>query len=215
MIISGRCFQLKRGLQNGTLNDKDALASCEKIEATVARIAAIVENLRLFSGETSAQVTRKAATLRGVIADTLSLCQEKFHADGVELSCKMPDDDYSINGDAVKISQALLNLLTNAMKAVANLPDKWVRIDAHEASQTLTIRVTDSGRGIPHHLVDKIFQPFFTTQDIGAGTGLGLSVSRGIVESMGGRLELDKYSANTSFVITVPCDLAHSVPKSA
>jgi signal transduction histidine kinase len=65
----------------------------------------------------------------------------------------------------------------------------------------LRVSVTDSGPGIPKGVVAKIFQPFFTTKEIGRGTGLGLAVSRGLVEEQGGRLFLDENSSQTRFVV--------------
>ena len=64
--------------------------------------------------------------------------------------------------------------------------------------------VVDCGRGIPKEIAHKILQPFFTTKDVGSGTGIGLSISNGIVEGHGGRLYLDESSPNTAFIVELP-----------
>ena len=77
-----------------------------------------------------------------------------------------------------------------------------VRIDADGGR--VRIEVTDSGPGVPEEIREKIMQPFFTTRPLGQGTGLGLSIARGLVESAGGRLELESPVAPTRFVIELP-----------
>ena len=79
-----------------------------------------------------------------------------------------------------------------------------MRLTVDEADDLLRIRVADSGGGIPPELVDKIFQPFFTTKPIGAGTGLGLSISKGIIEDHGGTLTYAVDGPMTVFTVSLP-----------
>ena len=102
----------------------------------------------------------------------------------------------------MQISQVLLNLLSNSIDAVQKLPEKWIHIEVLSTEQHLKIRVTDSGSGISQDLAQKIFQPFFTTKDIGKGTGLGLSISDGIIKSHGGILDLN-HSIELQYLYTV------------
>jgi C4-dicarboxylate-specific signal transduction histidine kinase len=104
----------------------------------------------------------------------------------------------------VEISQVLLNLLTNAFHAVADRKGAWVKIELDKKPQKLHLRVVDAGTGIPLSIREKIFQPFFTTKDIGQGTGLGLSISKKILETHNGRLFLDTSCPNTTMVIELP-----------
>jgi len=107
----------------------------------------------------------------------------------------------------------LLNLLNNAHDAIAHLPEKWVRVSVKALGDTVEIRVRDSGRGIPPDIAQKIFQPFFTTKEIGKGTGMGLSISLGIIKAHSGRLTLDESEPNTCFVLSLP--LAKSMERAA
>jgi signal transduction histidine kinase len=107
-------------------------------------------------------------------------------------------------GRAVQISQILLNLLGNAYDAVEAAERRHVRITVDADAAQVHIAVTDSGPGIPAELRERIMEPFFTTKDVGRGTGLGLSLSRGLAELHGGDLALDATSVETRFILTLP-----------
>ena len=104
---------------------------------------------------------------------------------------------------SAQVAQVLLNLLSNAYDAVESQVKRWVRISVAARGDEVEIAVTDSGRGIPPKIAPRIMEPFFTTKEIGRGTGLGLSLSKGIAEAHGGRLELDSHSPETRFVLTL------------
>ena len=74
--------------------------------------------------------------------------------------------------------------------------------------------VTDSGSGIPDAIIDKLFQPFYTTKAVGEGTGLGMSIIKGIVESHQGKLSIDKTHKNTRFIISLPKKQSLNKPES-
>jgi two-component system sensor histidine kinase DctS len=105
---------------------------------------------------------------------------------------------------AVQISQVLLNLINNACDAISSLNEKWILINAIERNNLIEISVTNSGPKIPAHIREKLMQPFFTTKEVGMGTGLGLSLSKTIAEAHGGRLYLDLGAENTRFVLELP-----------
>jgi C4-dicarboxylate-specific signal transduction histidine kinase len=104
----------------------------------------------------------------------------------------------------VQISQVLLNLISNACDAIAERDEKWIRIGAERKNGLVSIYVMDSGTGIPETVREKMFQPFFTTKEIGKGTGLGLSISTGILDAHNGSLSIDSTKPNTCFVVQLP-----------
>jgi C4-dicarboxylate-specific signal transduction histidine kinase len=104
----------------------------------------------------------------------------------------------------VEISQVLLNLINNAYQAAINLPRPWIKIECEDEEDFYRIRIIDCGPGIPPAIKAKLFQPFFTTKDIGVGTGLGLSISRGIIEEHLGQLSYVDDAINTTFEIHLP-----------
>jgi C4-dicarboxylate-specific signal transduction histidine kinase len=103
-----------------------------------------------------------------------------------------------------EVSQVILNLLSNAIDAVTEVQDPWIRLHVKDQAEAIEILVEDNGPGIPAEIVDKIMLPFFTTKEVGKGTGLGLTISRTIAESHHGSLHLATEMPHTTFVLTLP-----------
>lgn len=101
--------------------------------------------------------------------------------------------------DVLQIEQALINLLTNSIFAVDNNETKNIEIDAEVKSNRIFIIITDNGRGIEKEIEDKIFLPFFTTRNDGAG--IGLTLSKNIIEAHGGYLSYNNLDGKTQFII--------------
>ncbi len=104
----------------------------------------------------------------------------------------------------MEISQVLLNLINNSYQATSSYPHPWIKILMEDTGDTFRVQIIDCGEKIPPAIKQKLFQPFFTTKDIGVGTGLGLSISRGIVEEHLGKLYYQEEAPNTTFVIELP-----------
>lgn len=184
--------------------------AAEKIDATVLRISKIVKALRSFARDGDKDPF-EVTSIQSIISDTLELCRERFNNNGVSLISPPVLENLRINCRPVQISQVLLNLIANAFDSVApnassetqeEMP--WVKIEVECLGPQIIISVTDSGKGIPTEVVDKIFQPFFTTKEVGKGTGLGLSISKGIAETHGGQLAYDSRAQNTRFILILP-----------
>ena len=173
-----------------------------EIISIVQRLAKIILGLRKFSRDDQ----NEPATLQPVAAivdDTLILCAQKFKNNGVDIQIEIPTA-VLIRCNSEQISQVLLNLLNNAYDAILPLPEKWIKIEASQSPDGVSIRVIDSGSGIPKSLQDKIMQPFFTTKGVGRGTGIGLSISRGIILHHGGTFNYDPTAKHTTFEIKLP-----------
>ncbi len=107
--------------------------------------------------------------------------------------------------DPAQIEQVLVALVTNAMDAMPRGGNLWLLARFDEAAEQVEIKVRDDGAGIAPELLSKIFEPFFTTKDSTHGVGLGLAISRGIVERHGGHLEAQsELGKGTTFTITLP-----------
>ncbi|MFO0689575.1 MAG: ATP-binding protein [Myxococcota bacterium] len=130
------------------------------------------------------------------IESTLRLVSREISADGIELVRNGPLEGVYVNGDIGALNQVVLNLLRNAHQAIRDSPREgrgerpWIGVSLVVEGSMIAVRVSDNGPGIPEHILGRIFEPFFTTKDPGKGSGLGLSMCRGIVESHGGRLEV-------------------------
>lgn len=106
-----------------------------------------------------------------------------------------------------KINQVIMNLLSNAIDALrfSQNQDKTISIDTQMQGKDIMIQIADNGVGIPKEIISKIFDPFYTTKDVGEGTGLGLSIVYGIIKSHNGKIEVrSEVNKNTTFVITLP-----------
>ena len=167
------------------------------------RISKIIGGLKSFSRDASAD-ENQIFTVEKLISDTMNLCNEKFKNHNIKVLIKEEFLETLLDGQIVHISQTLLNLLNNSFDAIETLQEKWISIEVTVIGKELRLSVTDSGAGIPKDVVSKMFQPFFTTKDIGKGTGLGLGISLGIIQKYGGDLIYDEECKNTRFIICLP-----------
>jgi signal transduction histidine kinase len=104
-----------------------------------------------------------------------------------------------------QLEQAILNLLLNARDAAAQVSEKRITIRSWSEGEEIFIEVSDSGPGVPENIRNRIFDPFFTTKTPGEGTGLGLSVSRTVIQEMGGELTLESHEGEeTRFLVRLP-----------
>jgi PAS domain S-box-containing protein len=174
----------------------------KKIESTAQRISEIVRGLSTFS-RNSNQDDWHVSSMKKIIMDTISLSGEKFRADEIDLKLKALDD-FSVNCIPTQISQIILNLLNNAYDAVVFLPEKWISIELLSKNNFVYVRVIDSGRGIHPDVATKLMQPFFTTKEVGKGTGVGLSISKGIAESFHGSVKYLMHEGHTCFELALP-----------
>lgn len=204
-IMSLKVEQMEGAVKKGDFKVIDVLAGFELLKKTTARISKIIVGLRSFAREDRQALPQKVK-ISTLVEDTLSFCSERLAHHDIKLTVEKNDtfNLLEIECRAVEISQVILNLLNNACDALEPLKEKWIRISATDAGDYVQICVTDSGTGIPKEIQNKIMQPFFTTKDLGKGTGIGLSISKGIVESHAGKFFLDNTSANTKFVILLP-----------
>lgn len=204
-IISNTTSYLRKEFQKGKLTQEDFNDSIDDIELTIERISKIVKGLRNISRD-STNEKMSGCQLRDVVTDVLSVCQERFKNHEVVLEVNDPESvtEMSILCYRVQLSQVMLNLISNAFDAVEKLSEKWVKLEFKATDKNVVINIMDSGHGIPLDITEKIFQPFYTTKEIGKGTGLGLSLSKSLIEKQGGSLSINKECMNTCFEIKIP-----------
>ncbi|MBX3022548.1 MAG: PAS domain-containing protein [Bdellovibrionales bacterium] len=169
------------------------------IERTARKLAKIVSGLRAFSRDGKSDPFLPVR-LGDVIEDTLAFSKERIALNSIELQVIHSSPSPMIECRATQIGQVVLNLLNNACDAIAEQPQKWIKIETRADGDFVELSVTNSGPPISKEVRDKLFSPFFTTKDIGKGTGLGLSISKGIIENHNGVLFLDQNSPHTRFV---------------
>jgi len=156
------------------------------IQKESARASAIIRNLSRFSRQQTAEPS--AVRLRDVLASVVELRQRKLEEQDIKFDV-MEQADITVMAIFAELQQVVLNFVINAEQAVMETPPPR-RIAIHVMSNNgwARLEVQDSGPGVPPEHEPKLFQPFFTTKPVGEGTGLGLSVSYGIIQSHGGSI---------------------------
>lgn len=173
-------------------------------DRTVSRITKIISGLRNLSRD-SGNEEATTTNLSLIFEDVLSLSVDKFRRKGIDFEFRRDEEILTapFKGRQVQLSQVFINLLNNACDAIEERSEKWVKVWFEKSETLIIIHIEDSGPGIPEPIASKIFNPFFTTKGVGKGTGIGLSLSKRIIDDHGGSLELMK-SSNTHFVIKLP-----------
>lgn len=202
-IIKGYIDLLRRHSSRHSLSPELLLQYINKMDQTVGRISRIVNGMRRFSRESSMDEKVKYS-LNKIVEETLDICQERINNNGTAVDVEYLPREGTVYCRPVEVSQVLLNLVNNSYQATSSYPHPWIKIKMEELRDTYRISVTDCGEKISPVVRQKLFQPFFTTKDIGVGTGLGLSISRGIIEEHKGRLYYQDDAPNTTFIVELP-----------
>ncbi|OGK84303.1 MAG: hypothetical protein A2050_08235 [Candidatus Rokubacteria bacterium GWA2_73_35] len=186
----------------------------ELILSQADRMAKIVRNLLLFSRQRPPE--RTAVDLNVVVEQTLGLRQNQLALSGIEVVRELTPELPPIAGDIHQIEQVFLNLLLNAEQAILEGEQGGhitVRTRVAEAGRAVEAEVEDDGPGIAPAAFPHVFEPFFTTKTVGSGTGLGLSVSYGIVQEHGGRLGVESRPGRTVFTLALPTVQPSALPR--
>ena len=198
---------LKR-LSNGDVQIDYLQDKLNRLDTQVQRAARVVDHMRVFGrrSEIEQQVFNPAIAIDG----TLSLLSDGLRGKGVEIRCEGLDCAVRVRGHVDQLEQVLINLLVNARDALLGQREKdpdfapWIALGIETDPGHVRLWVHDNAGGIDPRLLERIFEPFFTTKPVGVGTGLGLSVSYGIIENMGGRLSVSNTEHGARFCIALP-----------
>jgi PAS domain S-box-containing protein len=176
----------------------------ERIRVAADRCARIVRSFLAMARQQAA--VRRPLQAARVIDDALQLLAYQLRSSGIAVARDIPAGLPPLFGDADQLQQVLTNLLTNARQALEQCAEpRCIHIAVRSVGDAIQITVTDNGPGIPIDVRGRIFDPFFTTKPVGAGTGIGLAVSRGIAEAHGGSLGLtDAAEGGACFVLRLP-----------
>jgi two-component system NtrC family sensor kinase len=179
------------------------------------RAGRIVRNLLTFARKGVAE--KSAVDLNDVAERTSLLITYELQLHGIELESDFSAGPVVVLGDRYELQQVLLNLVNNAVHAVSQLEagrPRRIRLETRVQAGIASLRVRDSGPGVPPHLANYLFTPFFTTKGPGEGTGLGLSLSYGLVKAHGGELAYEAPpEGGAEFRITLPaCEVPAAPP---
>jgi len=213
-VIGGRA----RALEKKAGDPAEVSKNVEIIQAQVGRITKIIKQVLDFSRKRGRTVTR--VDLARVVGEALDVVGETIRRQGIATELRTPTALAPVPGDPDQIQQVCLNLLMNAIHAmpagaggrlrvtIESVTRRKEGLDRAPATEYAHLQICDNGAGIPAPAVQDIFEPFFTTKDEGQGTGLGLTVSHGIVKDHDGWIEVQSPPQGepngTSFSVFLP-----------
>jgi signal transduction histidine kinase len=185
--------------------DSDAYKDLELVLKEARRARDVVRRLLDFARQSES--VRARASLNEVIEDVVALSRHLLHTNGVELKVSLQPDLPWVSMDGNQMKQVLLNLVHNALQAMPNGGEMEIKSETATRNQAagVMVSVRDTGIGIPPAEQARIFEPFYTTKGNQGGTGLGLSVTYGIVTDHGGQIDVESQpGVGSTFLVWLP-----------
>lgn len=182
-----------------SIEDKNKRNDAQKIVSSALSAREIVKKLMYFSCEMPSNF--KPIDINTVVKDTCNLLSLQLKQSNKHIEQKLELESLMVNGDSMQLSQVFINLLLNAKDAIAT--NQKIFISTKDLGDFVHVIIKDEGHGISESDLENIFKPFFTRKQ--HGTGLGLSVAHGIIQSHKGNIEVkSKIDKGTEFIITLP-----------
>ncbi len=187
----------------GSKNFAEFNESVDKIEQHVDRARKIIHNLLGFARRM--EPAKEKINVNNLLDETTGFLENEARYVNIHIEKKYAENVPVITSDLSQIQQVVLNLLNNAIDAIAHDGTITVSTRYLEKTSEVEINVADTGPGIAESELNKIFDPFFTTKEVGKGTGLGLSISYSIIEKLGGKIKVQsKVGTGTVFTLLLP-----------
>ena len=201
-IIKLAANNMSNSIAKGRANDQSMMNRIQRIDSAVDRAATIIDHMRAFgrvAGEDFAPFSVSSA-----IAAASDLVHEPMKANGITLVTDL-DSQARVLGNTIQFEQVLINMINNARDAILSTGTSG-RIEVKQIvdAENITVTIEDTGGGIPVDAIPHIFEPFFTTKPVGKGTGLGGSISYGIIQDMQGSIWADNITGGAKISIRLP-----------
>ena len=218
-LVSGVAHELNNPINNIILTidslvggrritDDRRTAMLEDILAQAIRASGIVKNLLDFSRSETATVQK--IDISQLLEDTLRIAANQIALNNISVQKHLAADLPHVQGNRQGLQQVFLNLIVNAVQAMNDGGNLWVTSARDKNDRRIIITIRDTGSGISEENLTHIFDPFFTTKEVGRGTGLGLSVSYGIIKKHGGRITVDsQIGKGSTFTVSIPTGGEH------
>jgi signal transduction histidine kinase len=206
MVIHTGIQMIERSISKKRIDLNSILEDMKLFHRNTKRMMKIINHLRTFSRQSD--VDFEPVHINQIIEDALSMITEQLRLRDIHLTKTLHSNLPKINGNGNQLEQVILNLLTNARDAIeSNNNNKEIEIKTELAKDesTVNIYIIDSGTGISSDAIEHIFNPFYTTKEVGKGTGLGLSISYGIINDHHGEIfVVETGNSGTTFGISLP-----------
>jgi two-component system, NtrC family, sensor histidine kinase AtoS len=185
------------------IHDGETAERIGRIEAELERIVEIITSLLSFSR--MKDLPERQVNLREVVDEVLILLQHSLAEKRIQVATEYPDGDVAVVGDENRLKQVFINLVRNSIDAVLDMGRIGVRIARLGDPECVEVAIQDNGSGIPDEVADKVFSPFFSTKISNKNAGLGLSISRQIVEEHQGKITFKSVPGrSTTFAVRLP-----------
>jgi PAS domain S-box-containing protein len=201
---------LLKDIERGQFEEEELGEDLQDVVNQVNKMAEIIDHMRIFTRSSEGTV-HETIDVNSIVEGAFKFLGQQLKNHNIEVGEDLGSDLPKVDGDPNRLEQVFLNLISNARNAIKGGGKEKMRInirtytDNTNGGSSVVIEVKDNGSGVPEHIREKIFQPFFTTNAPGNGTGLGLSVSSKIIEEHRGRIELDStVGEGTTFRMILP-----------
>jgi PAS domain S-box-containing protein len=208
-------IMLSQELLQERLTDEESKRLLNTIERSTQRGANLMKQVQSFAKGVEGE--RDALQVANLISEIREIAEETFPR-SIEIRTDIPKDLWTISADATQLNQVIMNLCVNARDAMQDggilsisaenllIDEDYARINIEaKIGPYIVITISDTGKGIPPEVMNRIFEPFFSTKEHGKGTGLGLSISHGIVKSHGGfKTVYSEVGKGTAFKVYLP-----------
>jgi PAS domain S-box-containing protein len=219
-LVSGIAHELNNPLQS-ILGFTELLIDAEQrpeprrdlehVRSEAIRAGKIVRNLLAFVRRSSTE--RSVADLNEIVRTTIALRSYEFGSASIRLFESYSDGLPPVVVNPEEIQQVILNLILNAEQAMrAANKGGTLTVSTECSGDLVAVEIRDDGPGVPAALAGRVFEPFFSTKEVGEGTGLGLSIAMGIAEAHGGSLQLLPTDKGACFRLSIPAGAADRVP---
>jgi len=174
----------------------------------------IIQHFREFCRQD--KIHFRTINMNDVIEKSFILFKEQFRHHNIKIQINLSPDDLLITGDTTRLEQVFTNLIANSRDAVNSISQKesrTINVSSKKKENFAIVDFTDNGHGIEKSNLNRIFDPFYTTKEVGKGTGLGLSISYGIIQEHNGNISCHTTSdKGTTFRIKIPLYLGKKKP---
>ena len=196
--------------KNEKISDKNLLQIVKEVSSQVDRAVDIIHRLRDFGRK--ADFTKEKININKPVKGVLNIIEKQLKLQNIDIQLKTDEEIPPILAHSNRIEQVIFNLITNARDAInqkleAGGPShgNCISIETYAKNDQVMVTVSDTGIGIDSKLKDRIFEAFFTTKKMGEGMGLGLSITNGIVEDYGGKINIESLEGRgTTFQLSFP-----------
>lgn len=202
-IVSERLGRMEASLHAKDLGSSEE--TLKDLQGEFGRIAQIISGMQSYARNQEDEL--QICNLRDIVDQSIKFVRELNILGDIQIHAELKGDSLAM-ANPLKLQQVFINLIKNSVDALKSTSQKEkeikISIDESEAEQTHIIKVTDNGPGIPEEHKENIFEMFYTTKELGEGTGLGLNISQKIIEAHHGFIHLGEVSSGCEFVMHIP-----------